>query len=156
MIQPDQKRLAKLSAVCSLLSSNVEGECFNAAVIATRMIGDLGLDWRTVIERAFAEPAPIYAPPAPAPRQTWEAREFDPLCGLEISLALYEDLLEMGDAIKINQWERNFLEKLLAQKNTDLSAKQRTSLSWILRKYDAAVAKAERAAAKAREECHVA
>jgi hypothetical protein len=152
----DHKTFAKFSAVCARLASDHDGERAAAALLASRMLSGAGITWADLVEAAFAAPAPIYAPPPPSAPQTQEPRYYDPLGGMEVTLDLLEELLDLGDVIKINQWERGFLEKLIAQENTDLSAKQRMSLSWILRKRDAAAAKAERAAAKSasgRQQC---
>lgn len=141
MSAPDRKTLAKLSAICSRLSSPFDGERSNAASLASVMLEGLGLTWAELIEAAFAEPDPVptYAP-------TRKPRYYDPLGGLEITLDLLEELLEAGDTLKLNNWEKHFLETLIEKEVTVLSDKQRVSLSWILKKRDAAAAKAERAA----------
>jgi len=150
MIAP-RKKIEHLATICGRLASDFENERAVAASLASAMLEGIGLNWPTLITRAFAEPAPIYAPP-PAPMQTRDPHFYDPLGGMEVTIDLFEELLSAVQSL--NDWERRFLSKLIAQENTDLSPKQRTSLSWILKKRDQAAAKAERAAKAAREECH--
>jgi hypothetical protein len=50
----DGKTASRLANVLAMLSSPNDGERANAAMMATRMLKELGLDWRTFTQRALA------------------------------------------------------------------------------------------------------
>jgi hypothetical protein len=50
----DQKVVARLENVIAMLSSPCDGERANAALMATRILNKLGLDWRQFTRRALA------------------------------------------------------------------------------------------------------
>jgi len=50
----DRKAVCRLENVLAMLSSPNDGERANAAMMATRMLKELGLDWRGFTQRAFA------------------------------------------------------------------------------------------------------
>jgi hypothetical protein len=144
MTRPDRKTVSRLSSICSRLGSQFEGERAVAALLATRMLGELGLDWGTVITRAFAE----------QPASMRSAQSFEPAPIDEaITLRLYRSLLAES---WLNPWEREFVGNLLEKEAVSLSAKQQRCLNVIIHKHAAAAAKAARAAAAAKEGCHVA
>jgi hypothetical protein len=122
---PDRKTISRLSSICARLSSDFENERAVAALLATRILSEAGLDWRTLIERAFTpQPVPTSRP----------ARRFNCPTDEEVALDVYRELLAQS---WLNSWERQFLSDLLAKEAVSLSDKQQTCLRKILRKYAA-------------------
>ena len=52
----DPKAAIRLENVIAMLGSAHDGERANAALMATRMLNELGFDWRTFTRRALAKP----------------------------------------------------------------------------------------------------
>jgi hypothetical protein len=50
----DDRAIGRLANVCAMLASPNDGERANAVMMATRMLKELGLDWRAFTRRAFA------------------------------------------------------------------------------------------------------
>ncbi len=67
----DAKRLANIA---SRLASDAPGERAAAALLGSRRLADLGLDWATVIARGVGEPVQAPRPPAPPPRRPYPRR----------------------------------------------------------------------------------
>jgi hypothetical protein len=49
----DRKTAGRLESILAMLGSPNNGERANAALMATRMLKELGLDWRTFTQRAL-------------------------------------------------------------------------------------------------------
>lgn len=65
MTAPDGKAVARLGKLLPLLASPHDGERAAAALLATRHLAALGLDWQGLVQRAFArapDPLPLEAP----------------------------------------------------------------------------------------------
>lgn len=126
----NQKAIARLENICAMLASPNDGERANAALMATRMLGQFGLDWRQLIQRAFA---------GAKMEQPVEPMDDDD----DIMFAVYRDLLKWGG---LNFWERRFLGDLLRRKVIDMTDKQAECFAEIMSKYSADVNKKYRAA----------
>ena len=104
MNAPPPKTAERLASICSRLGSQFDGERAAAGLLATRILGDIGLDWRTVIERALVlQPVSASRTPRRFGIVPTEAEDI---------LALYAELIE-SDAS--NDWEKRFLADLLRQ-----------------------------------------
>lgn len=96
-----ERRIERLGKTLALLSSAHDGERLAAAAAANRQLADFGLDWPTLVERAFREPAP------PAPRSRPSAPPaFDAQGQVQWLLARRHAL---------TPWECSFAQSLLAQ-----------------------------------------
>ena len=109
----DPKTASRLENVLAMLSSPNDGERANAAMMATRMLKELGLDWRAFTQRALA---------------SHEAGK--PEAGLE----LYLKLLCWSE---LTDWERGFVSSLYDRHPKPLTEKQRWHLWKIIRKHEA-------------------
>jgi len=116
----DQKAVARLESVCAMLASPNDGERANAAMMASRMLGQLGLDWREVVRRAFAGRRPETARPAPQ-------------CDDGSGRALYAEILRWDG---LTDWERSLVHNLYIQHPKVPSEKQSVYLRKIIRKYE--------------------
>jgi hypothetical protein len=110
----DRKAACRLENVLAMLSSPNDGERANAAMMATRMLKELGFDWRTFTQRALA------------------GTDAGQDGGNE--LALYLDLLRWNG---LSEWERTFVSSLYDRHPKPLSEKQRWHFWKIIRKYEA-------------------
>jgi hypothetical protein len=121
----DQKAVARLENICAMLASPNDGERATAALMATRMLGQLGLDWREFTRRALAG------------AKVEQADDDD------VMFSIYRDLLKWGG---LNFWERKFLGDMLKRKVVNMTDKQEECFARIMRKYSAEVNKKYRAA----------
>jgi hypothetical protein len=110
----DRKAASRLESVLAMLASPNDGERANAARMATRMLNELGLDWRTFTQRALAGGEG-------ATKRDGE-------------LGKLFRLLQWGG---LNDWERQFVSSLHVRHPKSLTEKQRVSLEKIIRKYEA-------------------
>jgi hypothetical protein len=112
----DERSISRLENVLAMLSSPNDGERANAALMATRMLKELGLDWRTFTQRAFAG--------AKVEQHDHGGSELDQ----------YIELLRWNG---LSDWERTFVLSLYDRHPKPLSDKQRFHLWKIVRKYEA-------------------
>jgi hypothetical protein len=110
----DREAACRLENVLAMLSSPNDGERANAAMMATRMLQELGLDWRTFTQRAFAG--------AKVEQHDDGGSELD----------LYIELLRWKG---LSDWERTFVLSLYDRHPKPLNEKQRAILEKITRKY---------------------
>ncbi len=114
----DTKQIERLGNVCAMLTSPNDGERANAALLASRMLSERGLDWREFVWRAF--------------RPEITHREDEASDDESSALRLYRELLKWSG---LNDWERSFLRNLLQRKAITLSEKQQTCLDRIVTRY---------------------
>ena len=112
----DRKAVCRLENVLAMLSSPNDGERANAAMMATRMLKELGLDWRGFTQRAFAG------------GEGQAERDGDS------ELDLYLELLRWSG---LTDWERTFVSSLFDRHPKPLTEKQRWHLWKIIRKHEA-------------------
>ena len=103
----DRKAASRLENVLAMLSSSNDGERANAALMATRMLKELGLDWRAFTQRALAGGE--------------GAAERDG----DSELDLYLELLRWKG---LTEWERTFMLSLYDRHPKPLTEKQRWHL----------------------------
>jgi hypothetical protein len=123
MIADDEKAVSRLANICAMLTSPNDGERATAALLASRMLDSLGLDWREFARRAFEQPEYISV-----------ERDGSEKCDTDI-LQRYGELLKWDG---LNDWERGFLESLRWRTAAELSKKQGACLNRIIHKYNAA------------------
>ena len=109
----DPKTASRLENILAMLSSPNDGERANAALMATRMLKELGLDWRAFTRRALAK-----------------AEAAKP----EAEIGRYLELLQWDG---LTEWERGFVLSLYDRHPKRLTEKQRWHLWKIIRKYEA-------------------
>ena len=109
----DRKAACRLENVLAMLGSPNYGERANAALMATRMLKELGLDWRAFTRRAFA------GEEGRAKRDGGD---------------VYLELLRWSG---LTDWERGFVSSLFDRYPKPLTEKQRWHLWKIIRKYEA-------------------
>jgi hypothetical protein len=110
----DRKAACRLENVLAMLSSSHDGERASAALLATRLLEEIGLDWRTFTQRALAG---------------GEACQDG-----DSELTLYLDLLRWNG---LSDWERTFVLSLYDRHPKPLTDKQRFHFWKIIRKYEA-------------------
>ena len=114
----DRKAAVRLENVIAMLGSPNDGERANAALMATRMLNELGLDWRTFTQRALA---------------SHQVGKEEPHDGSH-ELVRYLELLAWGG---LTDWERGFVSSLYDRHPKPLTEKQCAILEKIIRKYKA-------------------
>jgi hypothetical protein len=121
----DERAIIRLGNVAAMLTSPNDGERANAALLATRILQELGLDWRELVRRAFRfDPEPHDHRRKPV----WDDRA----CEDDDLLQVYLTLLRWDG---LNNWERGFLRNLFERGITNLSEKQSACLAKISRRW---------------------
>ena len=117
----DPKTASRLENIIAMLSSPNDAERATAASMATRMLNELGLDWRAFTQRALAG-AKVEQPQ----ERDWQdaSRELD----------LYLKLLQWDG---LTEWERGFVSSLYDRHPKPLTEKQRWHFWKIVRKSEA-------------------
>jgi hypothetical protein len=123
MTSNEEKAVSRLAHVCAMLTSPNDGERAAAALLASRMVNELGMDWREFTRRAFRQPECISV-----------EHDGDEECEPDL-LQLCRELLKWDG---LNDWERGFLESLSGRTAAELSKKQGACLNRIIHKYNAA------------------
>jgi hypothetical protein len=113
----DPKAAVRLENVIAMLGSAHDGERATAALMATRMLNELGLDWRAFTQRALAS------------HEAGKEERQDRGCELD----LYLKLLQWSG---LTDWERTFVLSLYDRHPKPLSEKQRFHLEKIVRKFE--------------------
>jgi len=114
----DKDRFAK---VCGLMTSNFDGERSAAAERATQMLRAAGLTWSDVVDRAFGGTGRSthqgggpeeMRQREPAPRSRKERHTTFGDYGIQYVLMR---LARVANEKKFTEWERHFLESIIAQ-----------------------------------------
>ncbi len=120
-----EKQIARLGHVCAMLASPNECERAAAALLATRKLIELGLDWREFTRRALA---PVSQPGRGKVEQGVERPDWVHDCKAR------SDLIEwLMFCAPLTDWERRFVSSLTDWPS--LTDKQAACMERIVQKY---------------------
>ncbi len=118
MTPHDERTVSRLANVCAMLTSPNDGERATAALLASRVLASLGMNWRELVRRALT---PEIGHP--------EDDTGDDESGI---LRLYRELLEWNG---LTGWEFDFLSNLSQRNVITPSERQQACLNRIVRRH---------------------
>lgn len=109
------QQVARLRALCGMLSATTDGERANAAILATRQLKTMGMTWAELVDKAFSqkeEPKVGRHYDGPRPRNN----RFKEHNGIRVGQALQVMSAWLDEPNLLSERERDFIKGLERQR----------------------------------------